>query len=150
MLKEEVLNIAHEILEQTQKEKEKYSNERQIIFNLIEDSDNKQSLEMLESLEKIYQKIKVLEKYQQIEITLKEIAEQQIRKQDEVNSQAVRLFCIRDKENKKYTFFSRDNAKEYLQRNKSRFNNDEIVVVENENMDLEILIKNYLMNNKKI
>ena len=140
MSKNVIIEKANLILEETKEEKEEYINERQIIFKLLEKSDEEENLIMLENIERIYEKYRMLEKYNNIEIILEEIKKQHIRKNDKDES-VTQLFCVEDKNKKTYTFFSRKNARDYINANADKFDTTEINVIANNNVDLEILIK---------
>lgn len=145
-MKEEIIAEAHRILEDTKKEQERFLNERKVIYSLMENEDDK-NIEILKSIIEIYKKVCVLESktcYSEAIInSLKELKKQNVRKSDNKNeTQTINIFEIKDKNNKKYTFFSRENAKEYMNENTSNFEgNEEIKVIKNENMDLERIIE---------
>lgn len=139
MTKEEIIQKAHEILEETKNNIENYEIERKIIFNLIE----YENIEMLESIINLYSKINKLEqesqKYNEIKTILEDLKIQQTRKCD--NCKITHLFILTDKNNESYTFFTRENAKKYLEENKEIFEeNTEIKVSKNKDIDLERLI----------
>lgn len=139
MAKEEIIQKAHKILEETKNNIENYEIERKLIFDLIE-SEN---IQILENIINLYSKISKLEqeskKYQEIKNILENLTMQKTRKCD--NCEITHLFTLTDKNNESYTFFTRENAKKYLDENKESFEeNAEIKICKNKDIDLERLI----------
>ena len=134
---------ANEILSATVKEQKKYSNERKLLFFLLENAKEGNS-ENLQEMIDIFLKIIKLEGesevYQKLKLSFNELIEQKIRKEDSNGKQRITLFKIRNKDNEEYTFFTRENAKRYIENNAGDFENTEIEVVKNNNIDLENLI----------
>lgn len=135
MEKEKIVKKANEIMEETKNEQQKYHEERLTIFKLMTNIDDNFNLEILENLIKIYEKNKN-------KIELKEIiGHRDFRKQDIKKSKKILLFKIIDQKKNIYTFFTRENAKKYIQDNKNLFDeNPKIQPIENTNMDLEKII----------
>lgn len=134
---------ANEILSATVKEQKKYSNERKLLFSLLEcakagNSENLQ--EMIEIFCRVIKLEEESENYQKLKLTLNEIAEQKIRKED--SKVRINLFKITNKANEEYTFFTRKSANDYIESNVADFEKTEIEVVKNNNIDLENLINN--------
>lgn len=147
MLKEELINKANAILNETKNEQEKYHEERIVIFKLMENLDNKFNEELLESILMIYEKNKKVDeeniRLKIVDVLKKNIQVQEIRKDDEKSSSRITLFRIQDKNNNCYTFFTRENAKSFIKEHSEQFGSDTLIqIIENENIDLEKIISN--------
>ena len=105
---------ANEILSATVKEQKKYSNERKLLFYLLENAKEGNS-ENLQEMTDIFCRIIRLEKeseiYQKLKLSLGEIVEQKTRKEDGNSKERINLFKITNKDNTEYTFFTRESAK---------------------------------------
>lgn len=137
---------ATEILSNTAKEQKKYSNERKLLFSLLENTKEDNSEKIQQMLEIFYRIIKLeadSESYNKLKVNFNTVIDQQIRKEDNNNTERITLFKIKDNNNEEYTFFSRESAKNYIENNSEDFENTEIEVVKNNNMDLESLISNF-------
>lgn len=137
MEKQKLLNLANKVIEETKKEQEKYHEERLSIFKLVNNLDNNFNLEILDNILKIYEKNK-----NKIDL-IKTLEKRKFRKEDLKQSEKIILFMIQDKENKIYTFFTRESARDFITDNAILFEADtEIKPVENTNIDLERIINN--------
>lgn len=137
MEKQKLLNLANKVIEETKKEQEKYHEERLSIFKLVNNLDNNFNLELLDNILKIYEKNK-----NKIDL-IKTLEKRKFRKEDLKQSEKIILFMIQDKENKIYTFFTRESARDFITDNAILFEADtEIKPVENTNIDLERIINN--------
>lgn len=137
MEKQKLLNLANKVIEETKKEQEKYHEERLSIFKLVNNLDNNFNLELLDNILKIYAKNK-----NKIDL-IKTLEKRKFRKEDLKQSEKIILFMIQDKENKIYTFFTRESARDFITDNAILFEADtEIKPVENTNIDLERIINN--------
>lgn len=135
MEKQKLLNLANKVIEETKKEQEKYHEERLSIFKLVNNLDNNFNLELLDNILKIYEKNK-----NKIDL-IKTLEKRKFRKEDLKQSEKIILFMIQDKENKIYTFFTRESARDFITDNAILFEADtEIKPVENTNIDLERII----------
>lgn len=146
MLKEDIIKKANEIIDVTKNNQEKYHNERILIFDLLKKSNNEENIEMLENVIKIFEKNQKVEhenkKYRKLELeSLEEsIKSQKIRQEDGTIGKIV-LFVIEDDERNQYSFFTRENAQNYIDNHKEKFNKNTIIkVTKNENIDIENLI----------
>lgn len=143
-MKEELLKKANEILEKTKNEQEKYEAERKIIYWLmghVSDED----INMLEYMERLYEKISKIEKeneqYIQVKGYIKKLKNQHMRKNEE-NDENIYLFKIVDKNNNSYVFFTRENARNFIKEYQEIFEGEiEIQVDNNINVDLKELLK---------
>ena len=85
-MKEELLKKANEILEKTKNEQEKYEAERKIIYWLMEHVSD-EDINMLEYMERLYEKISKIEKeneqYIQVKGYIKKLKNQHMRKNEE-------------------------------------------------------------------
>lgn len=137
---------ANHILELTKKEKEKYENERKLIFSIMENVTSENEIIVLDKLINMFAKIIDLEnekqKYNLLIFELQKISKEHIRKEDNSNFEnRANLFLIKDISGKKYTFFLREHAEKYIENNKNIFDNEtNITIIKNDNIDLEILI----------
>lgn len=136
---------ANEILSATAKEQKKYSNERKLLFFLLEtikEGNNESLQQMLDIFCRVIKLEVENEDYQKLKLNFNKIVEQQIRKGDSNNKERITLFKITSKNNEEYTFFTRESAKNYIESNAENFENTEIEVIKNNNIDLENLISN--------
>ena len=153
-MKEELLKIkdeakaliekANEILEKTKNEQEKYEAERKIIYWLMEHVSD-EDINMLEYMERLYEKISKIEKeneqYIQVKGYIKKLKNQHMRK-NEGNDENIYLFKIVDKNNNSYVFFTRENARNFIKEHQEIFEGEiEIQVDNNINVDLKELLK---------
>lgn len=143
-MKEELLKKANEILEKTKKEQEKYEAERKIIYWLMEHVTD-EDINMLEYMERLYEKISKVEKeceqYKKVKEYIEKLNNQHMRKSEE-NEKNIYLFKVVDKENKSYVFFTRENARNFIKEHQEKFEEDtEIKVDSNINVDLKELLK---------
>ncbi len=143
-MKEELLKKANEILEKTKNEQEKYEAERKIIYWLMEHVSN-EDINMLEYMERLYEKISKIEKeneqYIQVKGYIKKLKNQHMRK-NEGNDENIYLFKIVDKNNNSYVFFTRENARNFIKEHQEIFEGEiEIQVDNNINVDLKELLK---------
>ena len=143
-MKEELLKKANEILEKTKNEQEKYEAERKIIYWLMEHVSN-EDINMLEYMERLYEKISKIEKeneqYIQVKGYIKKLKNQHMRK-NEGNDENIYLFKIVDKNNNSYVFFTRENARNFIKEHQENFEGEiEIQVDNNINVDLKELLK---------
>lgn len=143
-MKEELLKKANEILEKTKNEQEKYEAERKIIYWLMEHVSD-EDINMLEYMERLYEKISKIEKeneqYIQIKGYIKKLKNQHMRK-NEGNDENIYLFKIVDKNNNSYVFFTRENARNFIKEHQEIFEGEiEIQVDNNINVDLKELLK---------
>ncbi len=138
---EELKREANRLLDDTANLKDKYLEERRILYSLLENKET--NMELLEDMLTIFKRIIKLEEEQEVYKNLKsklfEVVKQEIRKRD-ANNEKIHLFEIKNKNKKTYTFFSRENAKKFIENNKSEFDSFEIKVVENNNIDLQDII----------
>ena len=142
-MSENLKQKANEILDATVKEKTKYKNERKLLFFLLEHihEENDESLQqMLDIFSRVIKLEGESESYRNIKCIFNEIVEQHTRKEDGKNKERITLFKIKDKNNEEYTFFTRNNAKTYMENNPEKFENVKIEVIKNNNIDLENLI----------
>ena len=143
-MREELLRKANEILEKTKNEQEKYEAERKVIYWLMEHvSDG--DINMLEYMEKLYEKISKVEKeneqYNKVKEYIEKLNNQHMRKAEE-KEENIYLFKIVDKSNKSYVFFTRENARNFIKAHQENFDeNAEIQVDSNINVDLKELLK---------
>ena len=140
-MKEELLKKANEILEKTKNEQEKYEAERKIIYWLMEHVSD-EDINMLEYMERLYEKISKIEKeneqYIQVKGYIKKLKNQHMRK----NEENIYLFKIVDKNNNSYVFFTRENARNFIKEHQEIFEGEiEIQVDNNINVDLKELLK---------
>lgn len=135
-------------LEKTKKEQEKYKNERSILFRMLQEI-KKEELEKIEKVEEIVERVikleeekeKQEEKQKEIKLEIKKIEKEQVRAYDsKKNKIKLPLFLVRDKKGKEYTFFIRENAKQYIKDNIEFDGNIKIEVIENNNVDIENII----------
>ncbi len=143
-MKEELLKKANEILEKTKNEQEKYEAERKIIYWLMEYVSDEDT-NMLEYMERLYEKISKIEKeneqYIQVKEYIKKLKNQHMRKSEE-NNENIYLFKIVDKNNNSYVFFTRENARNFIKEHQEIFEGEiEIQVDNNINVDLKELLK---------
>ncbi len=143
-MKEELLKKANEILEKTKNEQEKYEAERKIIYWLMEYVSD-EDINMLEYMERLYEKISKIEKeneqYIQVKEYIKKLKNQHMRKSEE-NNENIYLFKIVDKNNNSYVFFTRENARNFIKEHQEIFEGEiEIQVDNNINVDLKELLK---------
>ena len=143
-MKEELLKKANEILEKTKNEQEKYEAERKIIYWLMEHVSD-EDINMLEYMERLYEKISKIEKeneqYIQVKGYIKKLKNQHMRK-NEGNHENIYLFKIVDKNNNSYVFFTRENARNFIKEHQEIFEGEiEIQVDNNINVDLKELLK---------
>ncbi len=143
-MKEELLKKANEILEKTKNEQEKYEAERKIIYWLMEHVSD-EDINMLEYMERLYEKISKIEKeneqYIQVKGYIKKLKNQHMRK-NEGNDENIYLFKIVDKNNNSYVFFTRENARNFIKEHQEIFEGEiEIQVDNNINVDLKELLK---------
>lgn len=143
-MKEELLKKANEILEKTKNEQEKYEAERKIIYWLMEHVSD-EDINMLEYMERLYEKISKIEKeneqYIQVKGYIKKLKNQHMRK-NEGNDENIYLFKIVDKNNNSYVFFTRENARNFIKEHQEIFEGEiEIQVDNNINVDLKKLLK---------
>lgn len=143
-MKEELLKKANEILEKTKNEQEKYEAERKIIYWLMEHVSD-EDINMLEYMERLYEKISKIEKeneqYIQVKGYIKKLKNQHMRKNEE-NDENIYLFKIVDKNNNSYVFFTRENARNFIKEYQEIFEGEiEIQVDNNINVDLKELLK---------
>lgn len=143
-MKEELLKKANEILEKTKNEQEKYEAERKIIYWLMEHVSD-EDINMLEYMERLYEKISKIEKeneqYIQVKGYIKKLKNQHMRKNEE-NDKNIYLFKIVDKNNNSYVFFTRENARNFIKEHQEIFEGEiEIQVDNNINVDLKELLK---------
>jgi hypothetical protein len=143
-MKEELLKKANEILEKTKNEQEKYEAERKIIYWLMEHVSD-EDINMLEYMERLYEKISKIEKeneqYIQVKGYIKKLKNQHMRKNEE-NDENIYLFKIVDKNNNSYVFFTRENARNFIKEHQEIFEGEiEIQVDNNINVDLKELLK---------
>lgn len=131
------------ILNETKNQQEKYHKERVAIFKLIEHLDDEFNEEILDCIVTLYNKNKELEhKAKCYDILKDDLKHIEIRKNDKIGKDVITLFEIEDKNNKKYTFFNRNNAKAYITNNSDEFEeNTDIKLIENNNIDLNQIIK---------
>lgn len=138
---EELKREANRLLDDTANFKDKYLEERRLLYYLLENKET--NTELLEDMLTIFKRIIKLEKeeelYENIKNKLSEVVKQEIRKRD-TNKEKMHLFEIKNKNKKTYTFFSRENAKNFIENNKSEFDSFEIKVVENNNVDLQDIV----------
>ena len=143
-MKEELLKKANEILEKTKNEQEKYEAERKIIYWLMEHVSD-EDINMLEYMERLYEKISKIEKeneqYIQVKGYIKKLKNQHMRK-NEGKHENIYLFKIVDKNNNSYVFFTRENARNFIKEHQEIFEGEiEIQVDNNINVDLKELLK---------
>ena len=143
-MKEELLKKANEILEKTKNEQEKYEAERKIIYWLMEHVSD-EDINMLEYMERLYEKISKIEKeneqYIQVKGYIKKLKNQHMRKNEETDEN-IYLFKIVDKNNNSYVFFTRENARNFIKEHQEIFEGEiEIQVDNNINVDLKELLK---------
>ena len=143
-MKEELLKKANEILEKTKNEQEKYEAERKIIYWLMEHVSD-EDINMLEYMERLYEKISKIEKEKeqniQVKGYIKKLKNQHMRKNEE-NDENIYLFKIVDKNNNSYVFFTRENARNFIKEHQEIFEGEiEIQVDNNINVDLKELLK---------
>lgn len=143
-MKEELLKKANEILEKTKNEKEKYEAERKVIYWLMEHVDD-EDINVLEYMEKLYEKIskveKENEKYIQVKEYIEKLKDQHMRK-SEKNEDNVYLFKIVDKNDNSYVFFTRENARNFIKEHQESFEEETQIQVDNNiNVDLKELLK---------
>ena len=143
-MKEELLKKANEILEKTKNEQEKYEAERKIIYWLMEHVSD-EDINMLEYMERLYEKISKIEKeneqYIQVKGYIKKLKNQHMSKNEE-NDENIYLFKIVDKNNNSYVFFTRENARNFIKEHQEIFEGEiEIQVDNNINVDLKELLK---------
>lgn len=143
-MKEELLKKANEILEKTKNEQEKYEAERKIIYWLMEHVSD-EDINVLEYMERLYEKISKIEKeneqYIQVKGYIKKLKNQHMRKNEE-NDENIYLFKIVDKNNNSYVFFTRENARNFIKEHQEIFEGEiEIQVDNNINVDLKELLK---------
>lgn len=143
-MKEELLKKANEILEKTKNEQEKYEAERKIIYWLMEHVSD-EDINMLEYMERLYEKISKIEKeneqYIQVKGYIKKLKNHHMRKNEE-NDENIYLFKIVDKNNNSYVFFTRENARNFIKEHQEIFEGEiEIQVDNNINVDLKELLK---------
>ena len=141
-MKEELLKKANEILEKTKNEQEKYEAERKIIYWLMEHVSD-EDINMLEYMERLYEKISKIEKeneqYIQVKGYIKKLKNQHMRK-NEGNDENIYLFKIVDKNNNSYVFFTRENARNFIKEHQEIFEGEiEIQVDNNKNV---MMLKN--------
>ena len=143
-MKEELLKKANEILEKTKNEQEKYEAERKVIYWLMEHVTD-EDINILEYMERIYEKNSKVEKENEQYIRVKEYIEKlknQHMRKSEGNENNLYLFKITDKLNNSYVFFTRENARNFIQKHQENFEeNTEIQVDNNINVDLKELLK---------
>lgn len=136
---------ANELLDATAKEQEKYSNERILLYSILENSKDNNNKDLQQMLE-IFSRLIVLESeseaYKNLKASLIKIDGQKTRKTDNTDTERLELFKVIDKNNEEYTFFSRDSAKKYMEKHLDLFENEEIQITRNNNMDLEKIIRN--------
>lgn len=143
-MKEELLKKANEILEKTKNEQEKYEAERKVIYWLMEHVTD-DDINMLEYMERLYEKISKVEKENEQYVKVKEYIEklknQHMRKSEE-NEENIYLFKVVDKNNNSYVFFTRENARNFIKEHQENFEGEiEIQVDNNINVDLKELLK---------
>lgn len=143
MEKINLISKGTKILEETKNQQEKYHKERVAIFKLIEHIDDKFNEEILECIVSMYNKNKELEhKAKCYDILKEDLINIEIRKIDKIGKDVITIFEIEDRNNKKYTFFNRNNAKAYIANNSEKFEkNTDIQIIENNNIDLNKIIK---------
>lgn len=139
---EELKRKANKLLDDTVNFKNKYLEERKLLYFFLESKEENE--ELLEYMLKIFNRIIELEKeqefYENLKTKLYELVKQEIRKRDSNNNEKIHLFEIKDKNEKIYTFFNRENAKSFIKDHKSEFDSFEIEVVENNNVDLQDIV----------
>lgn len=143
-MKEELMKAATEILEKTKNEKEKYEAERKIIYWLTEHVQD-DDIKILEYMEILYEKICKLEKendkYIQVKECIEKLRNQHMRK-SEKDKENILLFKIKDINQKSYVFFTRENARKFIEEHQEIFEEEtEISVDKNINNDLKELLK---------
>lgn len=143
-MKEELLKKANEILEKTKNEQEKYEAERKVIYWLMEHVTD-DDINMLEYMERLYEKISKVEKeneqYVKVKEYIKKLKNQHMRK-SEGNEENIYLFKVVDKNNNSYVFFTRENARNFIKEHQENFEGEiEIQVDNNINVDLKELLK---------
>ena len=140
---DELKNEANKILDSTANEQEEYANERKLLFSIMENI-NDDNDELLYLMLKVFKNMIKLEKqnkeYTQLKESIGKFTKQQIRKSDLENYEKLHLFKIEDKNKEQYTFFTRENAKNFIQKYKDNFDDTDIKIVKNTNMDLEEII----------
>ena len=144
----ELKENVNRLLEETVEQKENYKDERKLIFSMLENLQNRNDIETLNIIFKMFKRIINLEqekeKYNIIISELNKIQKEQTRKQDNniSTSKTLNLFLINDKKGNTYTFFLRENAKKYIEENSSKFDKEtEIKIIQNETIDLENWLK---------
>lgn len=146
MSKDEIIDKANEILDETKKEQNKYHEERVVIFKLLEDVENEVNVEILKNIVKIFEKNKAIqiknEKYEELklEVLASNIKNQKVRQEDK-NTNGIVLFLIEDKYKNRYSFFTRKNAQEFINKHNDSFDEKvKIKIIKNDNIDIENLI----------
>lgn len=143
-MKEELLKKANEILEKTKNEQEKYEAERKVIYWLMEHVTD-DDINMLEYMERLYEKISKVEKENEQYVKVKEYIEKlknQHMRKSEGNEENIYLFKVVDKNNNSYVFFTRENARNFIKEHQENFEGEiEIQVDNNINVDLKELLK---------
>lgn len=143
-MKEELLKKANEILEKTKNEQEKYEAERKVIYWLMEHVTD-DDINMLEYMERLYEKISKVEKENEQYVKVKEYIEKlknQHMRKSEGNEENIYLFKVVDKNNNSYVFFTRENARNFIKEHQKNFEGEiEIQVDNNINVDLKELLK---------
>ena len=143
-MKEELLKKANEILEKTKHEQEKYEAERKVIYWLMEHVTD-DDINMLEYMERLYEKISKVEKENEQYVKVKEYIEKlknQHMRKSEGNEENIYLFKVVDKNNNSYVFFTRENARNFIKEHQENFEGEiEIQVDNNINVDLKELLK---------
>lgn len=125
---------------------EKTSNERQIIFSIMENIKNSNDITILENVIEMFDRIIKLEnekkKYEPIILELQKIVIEQTRNQDKSKTEnGTNIFIIKDNSGESYEFLLRENAKKYINYNKNNFNNTTSIEISiNSNVDIEMLL----------
>lgn len=145
MLKEEIKMKANNILERTKNKQEEYKEERNIIFQLL-DNLTDDNLEILEKIIEIYEKNEVIKKenesHKEFDLLKEKVERQKIRRTDGELVEKLIVFCIKDKNKKIHKFLTRENLNKYIETNKENFSDDAEVELEaNEYLDLEDILK---------
>lgn len=140
--KEGLIEEANQLLEETANYKEQYSNERKLIFYLMENLENNQNNILLSNALAMFKRVIALENYKPILSQLYAIANEQIRRNDnEFSKDTIKLFQIQDKIHKTYTFLLRENAQKYIKSHNTEFeNNVSISIIASNIVDFKNLL----------
>lgn len=143
----EIINKANKILENTANCKQEYHEERVLIFNMLKEQ-TMPNLEILEAIIVIFEKNEKIRKQNKeykekgIDTLINNINRQNVRINDKNDEERIIIFEIKDNNNNRYSFLTRENAQKFISDHKDQFDeNVKINLYSNNNLDIERIFK---------